>query len=522
MVEQLLLQGRGGQGKSRPGELGDAKVVRNSAASVLRFMISLPIPFIILPLMVHRLGTVRYGIWALTSVLSQFAQLGDFGISFMLIKSVSEMKAVQDIARLGSILSTALVLYTMVAGAIGLLTVAFTGILVHQVFYIPGALIGDAKFVLTGVVCFFCVNLVFSIFTSVLNGLQRMDVSNGIAFASTIMNAIGVVVALSMGLGLRGLVINNGFVTLCSGLAGWLAVRKVEPGIRLAPSMFCRRELKGMLAYGTNIQIISIANLAGDPLVKTLISRIVGIESVAYYDIAVRLIYPIRSLFVQAVAPLMPFTAELAAMADKGTIVSLYKRSTRYIILSAVPLLALIFISATAFLRSWIGPGYEATAWTLRIMLIANLVSIISLPIGNILTITHVRLMAIFGIANGLLLAVACVLLGRFWGYSGIIVGYGLTMTSLSILGFFVFWRVFDIRPNSLYPHFPLESVLFSFGLAAVYRVVLMRWLRPGIPGLAVMGFTFVGIYAAFLGISHPISNDELRQLTRALRRTGS
>lgn len=500
------------------GGLATAKIVRNSAASVLRFIASVPIPFLLVPFMLQQLGTGRFGVWALVSTLSAFVQLGDFGIGYALVKSVAEMKARNDIERLNKILSTALVLYTIIAGIMGLLAISVTGILISHVFRIPVPLVDEAEFVVMGTAIIFCVNLILSVFTSVINGIQRMDVSNGISFAMTIVNAIGVVVMLCLGQGLQGLVVNNGITTIGAGLVSWLAMRKLTPDIHLGLGRFRHQEVKAILTYGANIQITNLAGLAGDPLVKAIISSAAGVEFVAYYEIAVRLMNSIRFLFAQAIGPLMPFAAESYAVADLTTIVYIYRKSIRYIVLLALPLFALAFVVSPALMEAWVGPGYETSTYTFRIILIGQLVSIVSMPSYYIFLSTHVRFTMILAIANGLLDIVMCIGLGHFYGYSGVLAGFSLVMMIISMSSILLFCRTFHIRPLSLFLYVPLRSVAFSLSLAAFFWVLLTRWPRPGFFGLMLICLTFTGICSAFLWCSQSISGDEVRGLARSLK----
>ncbi|MBE3116914.1 oligosaccharide flippase family protein [Candidatus Bathyarchaeota archaeon] len=494
------------------------KVARNSAVSLIRFIATIPVPFLLVPFMLQKLGVERFGLWALASTLSAFVQLGDFGIGLALVKSVAQMQAVNNLQGLNRILGTALVLYTTFAGSIGLCGLLVTGILVRDIFRVPALLANEAETVVMGTVIIFCINLVLSIFTSVINGMQRMDVSNGIAFAVTILNAIGVVLVLSLGFGLRGLVVNNGISTIFAGLVSLLAVRKLAPSIKCRFWRFCWTEVKPILTYGVNIQITNIAGMAGEPLVKGIISSLAGIQFVTYYDVATRLINPLRSLFSQAISPLMPFAAESHAIANLSEILTVYRKSVRYIVLLALPLFMLISVIAPVLVDAWIGPGYEASVYTLRVLLVGTFVSIVSMPSYYVFLSTNVRFTMFLAVANGLLDILVCIPLGHFYGYLGVVVGFSLVIAVLSLVSILVFSRTWKVGLLSLFSDVPLRSILFSLGLAVFFWVVLIFVTRPGLFGLALLCLTFAGIYGAFLWYSKSISRDELRGLGHALR----
>ena len=494
-----------------------AKVARNSATSVLRFIVSVPIPFLLVPFMLKKLGTERFGLWALVSVLSAFAQLADFGVGLALVKSVAQMQAV-DIQRLNRILATALVLYVVFAGSIGICVLLTEGVLIKDILHIPGQLADEAKTVVVGTVLIFCTNIVLSIFTSVINGKQRMDVSNGIAYAMTILNAIGVVLALGLGFGLRGLVVNNGIITIIAGLISLLAVRKLAPAIHFGVRQFCWAEVKPILAYGVNIQITSISGLAGEPLVKGIISGVAGIRFVAFYDIATRLITPLRSLFSQAISPLMPFAAESHALADMSGILTVYRKSVRYIVLVALPLFMLLFVLAPALIEAWVGPGFEASVSALRILMIGAFASIVSMPGYYVFLSTNVRFTMILAVLNGLLDILVCIPLGHLYGFSGVVVGFSLVMAGLSIISILVFIRTWRVGLLSLFTGVSLRSILFVLGLTVFLRAILIFVSRPGLFGVAFLCLIYATFYCVFLWYSKSITHDELRGLRRALR----
>lgn len=494
------------------------RLVRNSLTGVLRFIALIPIPFLLVPFMLHRLGTDRFGVWALVGSLAGIVQLGDFGIGLALVKSVAELRSAKAPERMSSVVSTGLMLYSVVAAVMVVLAVPMAGVLVPHAFRIPAPLVNEARFVVTGAVFIFSAALVLGVLTSVLNGLQRTDVANMISFGVTILNAVGVVVVLGLGLGLRGLVINNAFTTLAGGLASWWAMRRLDPGIRLGIGGFRLKEVKPILSYGVNIQITNLAGFCGDPLVRMITSHIAGVQSVAYYDIAMRLVTPIRGVIAQAIAPMMPIAAEANASGDGAGIVTIYRRSVRYILLLVFPFLALTFVAAPALIHAWVGHGYQLSSFTFRVLMVGQSISILSLPCYYIFLATHVRITMLIAVAAGAMDFVACIGLGYFYGYQGVIYGYAATMFGVSSLGIILFWRAFRIDPWSLLRHVRAQRVGWCVLPALLLWGLLICWPRPGIGGLALAGLALGAIYFAYLRISNVLSREEVRYVAEVLR----
>jgi O-antigen/teichoic acid export membrane protein len=214
----------------------------------------------------------------------------------------------------------------------------------------------------------------------------------------------------------------------------------------------------------------------------------------------------------------MPFAAESHSNANLTAIIQIYQKSIRFVVLLALPLFALTFVAAPAFMVAWVGHGYAISARTFQILLVGQFASVVSMPSYYIFLSTHVRYTAVIAVLNGILDVVMCLGLGYFYGYSGIIVGFTLVMLILSLLSIYVFYKTFHIRPLSLFRYVPLRSVVFSLILAVSLWGLLIQWSRPGFVGLALIGLIFGAAYCAFLWYSHLVSDDEVRGLTEALK----
>ena len=208
------------------------KIAKNSFAGVLRFLVVTAVLFLIVPYTLHKLGNERYGIWALVGVLTTYAQLSDFGIGTSLVKFVAEFWARRDVDRISEVVTTALVLYGLLGAVAGLVMILLRESLVAGVFHVPAELYDEAMFVVTGTIIIFISNLILSAFSSILMGLQRMEITNSVVVVATIVNALGVYVVLENGFGLRGLIINNGVVSLVAAIANFWMAKKLLPALK--------------------------------------------------------------------------------------------------------------------------------------------------------------------------------------------------------------------------------------------------------------------------------------------------
>jgi O-antigen/teichoic acid export membrane protein len=458
--------------------------------------------------MLKHLGTERFGIWALLGMFS----------SYTLVKSVAELKVINQTDRLNNVLSTAAVLYLILAVFLGVVLLSITNLVIVHVFRIPESLVSESIILFKGTIIIFCLNIISNIFVSIINGIQRTDIYNIILTGSTILNAIGAYYFLMIGKGLFGLLINNAITLFLVGVASWLVVRKYAPEIQLQFKRFDRKEVKQILKYGSNIQITNIAGLAGDPMIRAIISNVGGLGYVAYYEIAMRLLNPLRFLFNQALAPIMPFVAELNILKKTEAIVGFFSKSFRYILLLSIPVFALSFFLVPSFINIWIGNNYAVAAITFQILLIAQFTSVLSLTSYFIFLSTNVSITMFFAVGNGLLDLLFCLVLGYFWGYMGVIVGFSLAMLLLSVLSILIILQTYHVDYVLFLRSLPIGALGFVIIMSIIASSILMRLPNLNLLGLIIVSGTFMILYAAYLIISRTVSLHEIKSVTSTIK----
>src|ERR1700758_2940151 len=183
-----------------------AKIIRNVIFGGLRYVLVAPIPFLITPLILHKIGVAGYGTWAVFLAINGLTSLADMGLVGTLNKFVAEYYARQDFFALGKLLNSGLVLFLFLAGII--ITVLWIAApelarhLFHGSTLASGELIALFRLFLIVVAA----NILNLLFSSVTSGMQRLDVTNMLSAANVVMGALFGGVLLLLGWGLRGLV----------------------------------------------------------------------------------------------------------------------------------------------------------------------------------------------------------------------------------------------------------------------------------------------------------------------------
>ena len=166
------------------------------------------VTLLLTPYIISVLGVRGFGIWSLSLALTGYIGLLDVGVSTSLVKYISEYDTKGDLDAINRVVNTGFVFYLALAAIILPLTVLFADRVLHF-FHIPAEIWHETRFVLIAAAAIYCLSNTFGVFEAVMAGLQRMDVTNAIAIATSIPNAVGTVAFLQLGYGLRGLAVNR-------------------------------------------------------------------------------------------------------------------------------------------------------------------------------------------------------------------------------------------------------------------------------------------------------------------------
>lgn len=456
------------------------------------------VTFLLVPVMLLYLGATGFGVWTIARVFVSYASLSDFGLSTTITKFVAEYQAKKDPEQLARVLSAALLLYMLIAAVILLLVWAMQELLVGLFFASSGPYARDVHFVMMGSMIIFAASLVGSVFSSALNGLQRMDLTNAVIAVYWLVNGILMYLALLYGYGLRGIIYANASAaTLSILLNGFFFFRHFAP---VPISLFRSRldDLRASLRYGKDIFVISIANSVHLHYDKLLLGSFVSLGAVANYEVASRVIQLMRQVIVLLLNPLVPVASELDAHKREESIKRLYLRSMKYLVVFCVPFFVCIGAFADELLSLWLGEYDALILLTLQVLLIPNFINLMTGPAYFIsIGIGRARL-GMYSSVLGLLLNLGfSFLFLRLIGYVGLLAGTFLSLTVEASLFLYLIHRSLNVEWGRFFALFirPLIStvtaLLVGFAVGFLTEILLIKTFL-------MIGVT-LGLYVLFM-----------------------
>lgn len=467
------------------------KIIRNTVVTVCARILLLMIAIILTPYILSKIGNEEYGIWVLISAVVGYVGVLDFGFGTSFVKYVAEYDARGDHVGVNGVLSAGLIFYGIISGLILVLVIPNIGV-VLGLLTVPNGLKGDARLVLgLGIVTFICTNFT-GVYQSVINGLQRMDVSYGIVVSMSVWNAIGIIVALEWGYGIRGLAINQLITQVVGGAVIVYWACRLYPGLKV--SLRTNKQFFVTLGcYGLNLQIGRMAELINFQFDKLLVNRFVDASHVTFYEIGSRVPATLRSFPAMSLSALTPAYSELDVRESRAQIYELFSRASKYVSVIAFPLFTGIIVMSQVIIEAWVGGGYEISALVMRILSVGYLLNVV---VGGVSPLVqgmgkpeYQRNAESLSLLLNVLLSV--LLINRY-GFYGAAIGTTIAMSASSV--YFV-WSVHRFMARPLLPFLKrtfMKSAVCA-GASGLLGLAIVSALRPYASGSRVSGLvTFV------------------------------
>jgi len=360
------------------GDSVRAVVSRNTSFAFGRQLLCGIVFLCVTPYAISKLGIERYGVWALTSALLGYAALGDLGVRTAFKKYVAEYHAVGARDRILAIAGDGLVYYSVLGIVPAVLAVLFREP-VLRALNVGADILPEAEPLLLLMTAVFFLDSLTNVFCGMVEGMQRMEVSNSIYVAQSVVLGLGTVVALWTGRGLVGM----GFAAVTASAVAtasmYVAAQRVT-GMRLSPwdLRLSRQVFKELFVYGVKLQGSAVAMLGNLHLDKLLLARFWGLEHVAVYEIALRGALVFRQAPALVVSALVPAVSELKAKEEIILLRRVYERGVRYIAAAAVPLTVVALVYADDLIAVWIGsPSFSVAGQLLRLLAFAHCMAIV-------------------------------------------------------------------------------------------------------------------------------------------------
>jgi O-antigen/teichoic acid export membrane protein len=500
-------------------------ITRGIASNWAGLAVTVAISFFMSPFIVNKLGSIYYGIWALTQQFTGYLYLLDFGVRESVVRYTSKYVARKQPAQLNAVLTTAAVTYLPIILGCLLITLLCVWA-VPGPFEIEESYLDETRWavLLTGLTI--TQTFVFNPFFGIVQGLRRYDIANGINMFYALLRVPLTIYFLSNDYGLVALAVIQFSTAMATGLTTTVVaiVMLKRRGMAFRPSLPKGRRRRALFRRVFGYGAYALLHTFGQKIVFASDAIVVGlflsVGAVTYYSIAGSLIQYFRSLLSSTSRVFLPATSELHARGKLDELRRLFLQGAKLTTLIALPLGVTFAVLGGEFIGLWMGPKFKEESG--GVLLVLALTQIFSAPnnvVGSLLYgISKHRILAFLRMGEAVANVTLSIILVKWMGLIGVALG---TAISHIILVLFVL------------PKFacPLIGVRVRDYLLAAYGKPFLSAVPFAAAQLAVLHYVefhnfvqFFGTVALLCLLYVPLVwfvslNDEERQLVR--RKTG-
>jgi O-antigen/teichoic acid export membrane protein len=412
------------------------RVARGITMNWLAFGFSSGVAFFLSPFVVHRLGNITYGVWALVVSLISYMGLLDLGLRGAVVRYVSHHRAQGGHEEASRIASAALWLrfcISFLAILIGLFFARFT----PQYFHIPGELQSAARLAIAVAACSFGVTLLGGVFGGILAAFHRFDLLSAVSITQTAARALGVVWILEKGHGIVALACWEFVVVLAANLSLVALAFRTYPQLRIVPKKPDEKTLKAIWGFSAYIFIIQVCVQVMYYTDNVVVGVCVSAAAITFYSIGGTLIEYIRQMIASLVTTFLPLASKLEAGGQRSELQNLLIKGTNAALAVSLPFEVVLLFRGPTFIGLWMGSQYATVSGhVLQILLLGHILSVTTHTSANIAYgIGKPKPIVLWRVGEAIVNFVLSILLARRIGITG--VAWGTAIPSLFISLFF-------------------------------------------------------------------------------------
>lgn len=486
-------------------------IARNTLLNLIGQALPLIVGVVTIPLVVHGLGTERFGLLSLAWVILGYFTVFDLGLGRAITKYVAEALGKGENAQVPEIIWTA-VTFQAALGIIGAIVLfGITDLLVERVLNIPPELLVEAKDTFHLLALSIPLILVSSSFSGVLEAAQRFDIVNAVRIPSSILTFILPLVGLYLGFGLPGIVVLILLARLGTLIAlAWMDFRIVPELREHSVSSACFSHL---FAFGGWVMITSIVGPFLVYLDRFLIGSLLTMAAVAYYTAPYEMVTRLWIVSASLSMTLFPAFSAMEGVRDRERLSIFFARSIKYVFLISGTIVVLIVVYAEQILQLWLGSDFAAESLVAMQVLATGVLinSIAQTPFALLQGVGRPDIPAkLHLIELPIYVGMAWILISEF-GIAGAAGAWTIRVALDAVLLFILTFKIYHISPCLLEEEGMKRSTIGLFMFAGIAYV--LKEVAHTLPA-AFQALTLIGFIGLSAGIAWNFVIDDSDRIT--------
>ena len=442
-------------------------LARNTVWNLLGTLLPMAVAVVSIPPLVRALGLDRFGLLSLAWVVIGYFSLLDVGIGRALTKLVAEKLGTNEEQSVPPLAWTSLLLLFVLGVLGGLVTLAVSGLLVHEMLKIPATLQSEALSSFHLLALSIPTVTVTSGLRGILEAQQRFRLLNLIRIPMSIFSFAGLLLALPFSHSLVPVITILVVGRVLGLLAHFFACLHTMPLLRHSFGLQ-RSVILPLIKLGGWMNLTNLLSPIMVYLDRFLIGALISVGAVAYYTAPFEIVTRFAVIPGAVTGVLFPAFAISLALDPERTKV-LLSRGVKYIFLAVFPIVLLTAAFAPEALHLWLGDVFASNGSSVLRWLAAGIFAncLAQLPYVLLQSAGRPDIPAKLQLVELPLYVVGLVFLVKAFGVRGAAIAWA---SRLIIEAFLLFLLAHRILPHN--PGFLLRlSTAAAAGYMAIYAV---------------------------------------------------
>ena len=430
-------------------------IKKNIAASLVLKCVSILISLQVVPLTIDYINPTKYGIWLTLSSIIAWLSYFDLGFAHGFRNRFAEAKAKGDIRLAKEYVSTTYAVLFLLFSVILLITLMVNKYLNWSSILNIDAVYNEELHIVFGLLaCFFCINIVASVFTTMLTADQKPALASLIQTGGQVLafvciyiltkNTTGSLSALALAF--------SGIPCLLLLVVSILMFYGKRYKI-VAPSLhYIRFSLtKKILGLGGQFFVIMISMLFIFQFINIILSRVEGPEAVTQYNIAYKYFNVLNMVFVIVLTPFWSAFTDAYVKKDYNWMSGIVKK-LEFLWLLCIPILILMVLCSNFFYQWWVGNSVSIS-FSLSICMAVFMFFYTSANLYMILIngTSMVCLQLIINVCCAIISLPCICLFCRLWGVQGALLIPTVTLAVLTLIGKIQIMKIVNNRATGIW-----------------------------------------------------------------------
>jgi len=339
------------------GDERSVLVKKNIYFSFLIKGFSISISLLLVPLTLHYLSVYEFGVWLTLSSIFTWINYFDIGLGNGLRNRLAESMAEQD-KKLGQIyVSTTFFILSLIVSVVFLIFLVLQPYLNWaEILNADPAKVADLNKVIILSFAFFCLNFLFKIIGIVYAAAQKPAFNDLITLLGSLLSLIIIFILTKttegtlMNVALAFSAAPTIILLMAYPITFYGYFKDFKPRIKAIKPYYA----KDLMNLGVQFFVLQISGLVIFGTSNIIISRVLGPEQVAPYNIAFKYFSIATMVFNIIIAPMWSASTDAFAKGDLAWIKKYMNGMLRVSIFSSVGVIILILTSGIAY-RLWVG-----------------------------------------------------------------------------------------------------------------------------------------------------------------------